>query len=152
MLPLSALYYPWSLNYSNIYSNLLTYCMDQSPSWAANRFSATQKIPHILWNPKIHYCIHKCPTRKLFLQMILTGYFFYGEELLAPRPTPKLEDHPLSAICDYLFNIFAATLYIVGPSSIRKLRTRHAVVTGTHLSHMDIYSNSTIKSTQAYWN
>jgi hypothetical protein len=22
---------------------------------------------------------------------------FYGEELLAPRPTPKLEDHPLSA-------------------------------------------------------
>jgi hypothetical protein len=21
---------------------------------------------------------------------------FYGEELLAPRPTPKLEDHPLS--------------------------------------------------------
>jgi hypothetical protein len=25
---------------------------------------------------------------------------FYGEELLAPRPTPKLEDHPLSAIHD----------------------------------------------------
>jgi hypothetical protein len=23
---------------------------------------------------------------------------FYGEELLAPRPTPKLEDHPLSAV------------------------------------------------------
>jgi hypothetical protein len=34
---------------------------------------------------------------------------FYGEKLLAPRPTPKLEDHPLSAVCD-LFNIFAATL------------------------------------------
>jgi hypothetical protein len=28
---------------------------------------------------------------------------FYGEELLAPRPTPKLEDHPLSAVCDCLF-------------------------------------------------
>jgi hypothetical protein len=37
---------------------------------------------------------------------------FYGEELLAPRPTPKLEDHPLSAIRDCLFNIFAATLHI----------------------------------------
>jgi len=24
--------------------------------------------------------------------------------LLAPRPTPKLEDHPLSAVCDCLFN------------------------------------------------
>jgi hypothetical protein len=35
---------------------------------------------------------------------------FYGEELLAPRPTPKLEDHPLSAVRDCLFNIFAATL------------------------------------------
>jgi hypothetical protein len=36
---------------------------------------------------------------------------FYDEELLAPRPTPKLEDHPLSALRDCLFNIFAATLH-----------------------------------------
>jgi hypothetical protein len=35
---------------------------------------------------------------------------FYGEALLAPRPTPKLEDHPLSAVRDCLFNI-AATLH-----------------------------------------
>jgi hypothetical protein len=35
---------------------------------------------------------------------------FYGQELLAPRPTPKLEDHPLSAVHDFLFNIFTATL------------------------------------------
>jgi hypothetical protein len=34
---------------------------------------------------------------------------FYGEELLAPRPTPKLEGHPLSAVRDC---IFAATLHI----------------------------------------
>jgi hypothetical protein len=34
---------------------------------------------------------------------------FYGE-LLAPRPTPKLEDHPLSAVRDCLSTIFAATL------------------------------------------
>ena len=25
---------------------------------------------------------------------------FYGEEFLAPRPTPKLEDHPLSTVRD----------------------------------------------------
>jgi hypothetical protein len=30
---------------------------------------------------------------------------FYGEELLAPRPTHKREDHPLSAIHDCLFSI-----------------------------------------------
>ena len=59
---------------------------------------------------------------------------FYGEELLAPRPTPKLEDHTLSAVSDCLFNIFAATLHIGCRSSISNLRTRHAFVTGAHLS------------------
>jgi len=57
---------------------------------------------------------------------------FYREGLLAPRPTPKLEDHPLSTVHDCLFNLFAATLHKGGRSSIRNLRTRHAVVTGTH--------------------
>jgi hypothetical protein len=37
------------------------------------------------------------------------------EEWLAPRPTPKLEDHTLSAVRDCLFNIFAATLHIWRP-------------------------------------
>jgi hypothetical protein len=35
----------------------------------------------------------------------------YGEELLTPRPTPKLEDHPLSAVRDCLFSVFAATIH-----------------------------------------
>jgi len=35
---------------------------------------------------------------------------FYGEELLDPCPNPKLEDHPLSAVRDSLFGIFAATV------------------------------------------
>jgi len=58
--------------------------------------------------------------------------------LLASRPTSKLEDNPLSAVRDCLFNVFAATLQIGGRSSIRYLKTRHAVVTATHLSrHLD---------------
>jgi hypothetical protein len=36
---------------------------------------------------------------------------FYGEGFLARRPTHKLEDHPLSAVRDCLFSIFAATLH-----------------------------------------
>jgi len=41
---------------------------------------------------------------------------FYGEELLAPPPTLKLEDHPFSDVRDWLFSIFAA---IGGRSSVR---------------------------------
>jgi len=59
---------------------------------------------------------------------------FHGETLLAPRPTPKLEDHPSSAARYCLFNLFAVTLHIEGRYSILNLRTRHALVTGTHLT------------------
>ena len=59
---------------------------------------------------------------------------FLRKDLLAPRPTPKLEEHPLLAVRDCLCNMFAATVHIWGRSSIRNLRKRHAVSTGTHLS------------------
>ena len=40
---------------------LLTYSMVQSPSWEANWFAASQEIPRISWNPKVHYRTHKRP-------------------------------------------------------------------------------------------
>jgi hypothetical protein len=58
---------------------------------------------------------------------------FYGEDLLARRPTP-MEGRPLSAVRECLFNIFPATLLIGGRSSFLNLRTRHAVVIQTLLS------------------
>jgi len=36
----------------------ITKSMEQGPSWDANSHSARQKISCLLWNPKVHCCVH----------------------------------------------------------------------------------------------
>ena len=90
---------------------LLTYTTDHSPSWEANRFSANQEIPRIVWNPKVHYRINSCSPTSPYLSQLnryqsispgprLSSWTFriiirfHGEEWLAPRPTPKVGNTP----------------------------------------------------------
>jgi hypothetical protein len=63
---------------------------------------------------------------------------FYGGEVFTTHRSPKLEYHS-SAVCDCLFNIFAATLHIGGRFSIHNLRMHHVLVTGNHLSCLYSY-------------
>ena len=73
-----------------------------------------------------------CLQRKhLACEYSLTFRFSRGG-VVSYSPKPKLEDHPLSAVRDCLFNLFTATFHVGDHSSIRNLRTRHAVVIRTH--------------------
>ena len=44
-----------------LFTYLLTHSMVQSPSWEGNWFAASQEIPRISRNPKVHYRTHKRP-------------------------------------------------------------------------------------------
>jgi hypothetical protein len=56
----TSMYWLWDI-LTYLLTYLLTYSTEQSPFWEANRFSASQEIPRILWNPKVHCRINKCP-------------------------------------------------------------------------------------------
>ena len=78
------------------------------------------QAPHIA-HAKSHIFLHSLrstkgsvPVRGV-LKVFATSKVLNVEELLVPRPTPTMEYHPLSAVRDCLFNIFAATLRIWRP-------------------------------------
>jgi len=59
---------------------LLTYSMEHKLSWETNWFAASQEIPRIILNTKVHYRIHKSLTLVLILSRLnpvhaLTSHF-----------------------------------------------------------------------------
>ena len=76
------------------YTVLLTYSMVQSPSWEANWFAASQEIPRISQNPKVHYRTHKrTPTVSILDQPypvhIPTSHFLEIHPNIIHPSTPR---------------------------------------------------------------
>ena len=80
---------------------LLTSSTVQSPFWEANWFAASQEIPCILWNPKVHYRTHKRPPPVPILGQLIPVHIptFHLLEIhpnIIHPSTPRSPHWPLS--------------------------------------------------------
>ena len=77
--------------------------MVRSPSWEANRFAASQEIPRISRNPKVHYRTHKRPPPVSIL----------GQPNVVHIPTPHLLEIHRNIIHPYEVSTTSGNVCIV---------------------------------------
>ena len=98
-----------------------------SPSWEANRFSASQKIPRILWKPKVHYRVHnRQPSVPILRQMNPV----HASHLTSWRSVLILSSHLRLGFPSFLFPSGPPhqTLYTPLISTIRATNRAHPIL------------------------
>ena len=118
------------------------YSMEQSPSWEADRFSASRKIPLILWNPKIHNSIDKCrPPFPILSQLdpvhtSLSHFLNIHLNIILPS-TPGSPKWSLSLRLAHQDPVYASTLpytrYIPRPSHFSRFYHRNGIGWGVQI-------------------
>jgi len=110
--------------------------------WKANRISASQEIPHILYNQKFHYRIHECPL-SLFsarsIQSMSPSYFLniHFNIILPPVPgssmwSPSFSHHPPPPNAVYTYPI-PHTCYLPRPYHSCRFDHANSIRWGVHI-------------------
>jgi hypothetical protein len=112
---------------TKVYLNVILLPMPRSSQWSLTFGHPTQNPANT--SPLPHVCPKESIQVRDALKHFVTGNILYGEGLLVPHPTPKLEDHPcrLSATAYSIYSQLPSVSR--GLLSTHNLRTRHAVVT-----------------------
>jgi len=116
----------WKKYFTYLLTYLLTYSVEQSSSRKANTSSASQEIPRILWNSKVHYRIHMGPLSVLVLSHI--------NPVHTPTPIPGsfsiLSSHLRLGLPSGFFSsdFSSKTLYPPLLSSIRAICPAHLIL------------------------
>ena len=98
------------LHFLKIHFNIISPSIPRSSNWSLFFLTFPRQNPVSTFLSPEHVTCSACFS-ELFRNIVI----FKGGESLAPRPSPKLEDHPFSAVRDGLFSIFAGLLPIWKP-------------------------------------